>query len=403
MEFSSTESEESWQEDTQSSPGRKGGHTLILLCALAWRVHRALIRIEKTQFVEQTHASPYNMQVREREKSADALDVFCALRSAGVYARLVYSVKTDKDEEVSSAVEVAMGHNVLCDGMVHKKGVVVSIDSDGYVLNHTLYGPRAIAKALNHVLPHIANSTGRLSARDRKAAQALPETQKEALVHPLYRIESGRKRELIYPKGKGWVGETKEREKGGKPEEAASRARSTARRIYPISHVKKLVTAHEAAQRNMGVIKGERPYRVDRKKSKNREEETVQLYAPWQLEHLPMKQGCLVHAREIGPDEVYLVETDNVLFGEVEGGRVPEIGQRYSWETGTVERVSGGLLLRKEAYALHKERIKRAVASGLIRAHAEKHADELLNMQILSKRSQEYADILASIEEGRGG
>ncbi|KAI5189551.1 hypothetical protein NECID01_0574 [Nematocida sp. AWRm77] len=435
MNFSDTESsheESSLREDQKE---KKDAKVLLSVCTAVWCIKTALQRARSVSFAEKAHASAYNAYMREREKlggkKADTLSVFEALLKIGVRCRIVYSVSVSTEPQVLEALEILVGNNVVTEGDTRASYISLSVSYDGTVTNHSLYLPKSISKALSEVFPHGSTAQGCFGEHDRKNAETLPRSKKEALLHPLYTIERHRPRELIYPRGCGWVGTVPVRERapprkpgtntsaststeGGSSTDRASCVDADTRRpqkkkelrVYPMSHKHRLLTAGEIASLNKSLESNAVPFRVCMAKESaalKKRKMPVKLYAPWQIHSNPPALPALLVPRDIPEGSMYLIETDHVVYLEngaeesASTDTAPMIGREYNPSTGRMEPVHAGMLITKDAFHARKKEIKKAVLQNIIRqALASKHAF-LLNLQVLSSKALEYLDILDSL------
>lgn len=393
MEFSSTESEGSEERAPQAQIKKEAPKLLASFCLLAWHVRRTLAALARTPFLEQEHATPYNLYMREKEKTKDALELFCALTALGVRARIVHSVGIEKAPSASLSLEILSGKNVISTAETGTADIVVSIDNRGSALNHSLYVPKSATKALDRVFARAPQGEGPFAEHDRRRAEQLPKTKREALLHPLYRMDRKSKREVIYPKGCGWVGSIAERGR------ARGAQRPAEHKIYPASHVCRLLTQRELTRANRAIEPGTLPFRT--LASKGAPERPVKLYAPWQTQPAPRREGVVVSSADIPEGHVYLVETPHVSYGRTNLGAVPAIGKRYDYATNAAETVRGGVLLPRETYEARKEEIKREIAQNVVRSFAAAKQDFFLNIQLVAKRSLAYLDLLDALQRAK--
>lgn len=409
MNFSETEDSSEESALLESVAESKEPGALLSVCSAVWLVKQARERIRQLPFSEREHPSAYNLYVRERDrlggKSARCLEVFAALVGLGVKCRLVYSVSVEKAPKVLEALEILMGTKVITEGEKNPAYISLSVAYDRTVVNHSLYVPKRVAAALNLNFPHGSASSGAFGEHDRQGAAALPQTKREALLHPLYAIETHRRREVIYPRGCGWVGTLKDR--SAQPTLKSKRQQARELRIYPISHSHRLLTLGEITARNKVLEPGAVPFRVFKSAAASQPNTLIRLYAPWQMRTGAAQLPTLITPQAIPEDSVYLVETQHLGYtageGVSEGGGdsrwvVPVIGRAYNPATNRMESVSAGVLLPASEYQARKAQIKTDVLKSILTRSLTANKNLLINLQVFSKKALEYLDILDTLQ-----
>ncbi|KAI5185362.1 hypothetical protein NEHOM01_0777 [Nematocida homosporus] len=405
MEFSSTEDESNalFEVVKGAEPGKtQPSYPLLAICTLAYHLRQTKIELAGMKFQRKKHASAYNVYIREKEKLggvvAGHLPIFVALVVQGVLARIVYSIQTRPPFRVDTCLEIVMGENVISEGERGRNGIVVSVDSYGEIVNHSLFITEQIASVLNSLFIAGFSSEDTESPfqkHDLKFATTLPATKKEGLLHPLYRIDSQNRRELVYPKGIGWVGHIKDR--STKPTQKSKAQKSRELRIYPISHIHRLLSLPEIYRKNLRVPPDTLPFRIlpPTRKHPN----GISLYAPWQIEPNtntnPTKH--LLTLADIPKDSVYLIETDYITYQGINIGHTPFIGYEYSYQSQQALPIHRGLLLTQQEFTTHHNTIIRQVLRNIIHHEVTTNQALLINMQILTQDALHYLDVLDSL------
>ncbi|KAI5189170.1 hypothetical protein NEMIN01_0336 [Nematocida minor] len=375
----------------------------LAVCVLSFYIKKTLAAISQSTFAPASHASPYNTYMREKGKlsSASKLDLFLHLRSIGISCRIVYKISAKKKITADESLEIVSGGAVIIeselDGSPNRKhdkeSIHVSIDVHGTVINHTLYAHKKVAQALECEVSRSTEISSPFYAYDSKHINTLPATRREGLLHPLYRIDPEHRRYVIYPKSIGWVGHIKD----AKTKVHTMRSKTqkeVSMRIYPKSHLCKLLTYNEVLRQNKRVENISLPFRV-LPGNKKFHPEGLKVYAPWQIQEQPENAQIIATPKQIPEDKVYLVETSIIKYN-LEGA-TPVIGKRYDHITQKKEPVSSGVLLSKKYFDENREIIKQEMHRSIIGAVTSHNKPLVLNMQVLAVQALRYIHILESL------
>lgn len=392
--FSSTE--DAPEAEILPQQKKKDINASILICVISFYIERALIGIKPDRFIRVNHASPYNTYIREKEKCGEnKLKLFLTLRRMGIELRIVYKVpvKSKGSVTVEESIEIVSGNSVISDSIQNVKECIhISIDSYGRVLNHTVYAPKRISEALELEIPRNTDEKCKFFRYDQKHINTLPTTRKEALTHPCYTIEPDTKRYLLYPKGIGSVGQIKDRTKRHKLKSKVQKEQAL--RVYPISHIHKLLTYAEILRENKKLVPDAIPFRV---LSPNKfYPEGIKVYAPWQIENTIKNPDVIAIPAQIPHGMVYLTETLFIKYN-VEIGSIPVIGSVYNHVTQRKEPVASGLLLTERELAENRESILISVHKSIINGILIKNRKLIVNIQVLSVQALRYLDILEQL------
>ncbi|KAH9386650.1 uncharacterized protein NEMAJ01_1546 [Nematocida major] len=404
--FSSTE-----ESEPEMAPMERKirGRDLPAVAVLALCIRKTLSPLRETEFQQSSDASPYNTYVREREKYArkgespgsstayfaegERLALFLRLRTMGLHVRIAYKISLKKTPSVEESLEVVTGLSVFSDSTFSRKECIhVSIDSFGKILNHTIYSPKKVSEAVSETISRNTDPACPFYAYDQKHLEQLPVTLREGLSHPLYRVNPSHPRYIIYPRSIGSVGHIKDRTKRHASKSKAQKEASL--RIYPISHLHKLLTLGEVLRMNRNIRPETEPYRIVRGSTPEKPE--IKLYAPWQIEEVPASESLLATPQDVPDGMVYLMETGVVQYN-LQKGTIPVIGSVYDYITGRRERVSSGVLLTENDLRKEMPEIVKNTHRALIKAITEQNKALILNMQVFTKLALRYIGILESL------
>ncbi|KAI5149253.1 hypothetical protein NEAUS05_1701 [Nematocida ausubeli] len=418
MEYFSSEEDRS-SVDTTPQQKKKNVSTCMAICILSFALKKALSLISHVEFKPPLHESPFNTYMREKQKEKyenpnrrdklDRLALFKDLSEAGILCRIVYKISVT-DLFYEESLEILSGKAVITDSLVTKtKFIHVSVDSFGKVINHTVYTTNTINAAISTVIPRSdAKNNSYFHEHDLKTLHALPTNRQEGNTHPFYRIEPESRRYVVYPREIGHVGEIKD--KTQRHTNKSKVQKKAALRIYPISHIHKLLTQNELWQRNKTVPSETVPYRIIETSGKPKipvinssTEGKVLLYAPWQTIDIEnaqdpdSKEYRLFTLRDIPQDSIYLQETDSIKYSISGIGSIPYIGKVYNHQEKRMERVYSGILIKREEYLKQKNAIVKDIHRSLLSAILISNRKLLLNMQIITELALKYTQILEEI------
>ncbi|KAI5181706.1 hypothetical protein NEOKW01_1874 [Nematocida sp. AWRm80] len=465
MDFSSTENEED-KMLCVPSPGRlKILSTLpiayiVTICITSISLRKVLENINDRVFVPREYPSTYNIYVKEKQQvplGNNLLEqVFYRLIDLGINCRLIISIPVSHSPKVSFALEIIMGDKVIAEGIREKGAVILSVDPIGRILNHSVAIPSKVSRALNQVIESVPERHKRdlkasgtidslntedntilqseyqvdrirqaqrrlrnlnqseityLTDRDEKVffdydtkqITRLPQTKKEALLHPLYRIDPGSKRTLVHPKGVGWVGHIQSKHQKNRGKSKSQKEKEL--RLYPVSHIHRLLSLSEITRKHKQLVPDTRPFR--KLSPTSRYPNGINLYAPWQIENIPIDQtitqtpNTIIVPREIPSTHIYLLETRHFTYSTLGIGTVPRIGYRYNHITQSRESVVEGLLLSKEEYQKNKRIIIDYIHSQILSSLLAPKSTLLLNIHLFYAKLSEYIRVLENINEDR--
>lgn len=335
-------------------------------------------------------------QVKEGRGVAKDMAVFGRAVSSGIRSRIRYRIDVAGGKVLAeSEIHLMVGDNVIKDGRIDRRGVLVSVDWRGRIKNHSMCLPRRLKRVIDGAFGEASLSSGGrtkedpFGKRDDEELQKIPATRQEFKTHPLYTLSSTATREVVYPKARGSVGLFTYRKKGaGRREE----------KVFPRANVKRLVTEREAWRMGLRIETGTRPFRVLRKRALGGEE-AVGLYAPWQCKEELPRQRALRRTIDIPEGLVYYVETPGVLYGpelkkELEdrgiGYTVPCVG----W---SIEPRSSGLLIKKEAASEFEAIAGRVLAREFVEEFNLEKRRIYGKWGLVVRKAQRYLEILSRL------
>ncbi|KAI5167012.1 hypothetical protein NEIRO02_1607 [Nematocida sp. AWRm79] len=455
MEYFSSDEESSTTTVITQTPKKNRNISLCLsVCMISFKIKQTLSLLSKKPFVHVSHPSAFNIYMKEKGKeeyredtardSLNRLQLFLSLCELGIECRIVYKIRL-KDLAYEESLDIVSGRAVISDSQDFKsEHINIAVTCYGTVINNTIYGNKKITAALESEIPRNTNENCPFYKHDCSHLNILPTNRKEGNMHPLYRIEPDNKRYLIYPKTVGAVGMIKDTTKRHIKKSKIQKDNSL--KIYPISHLHRLLTYNEILQRNKTLIDDAIPFRIikkdgpkmPRKYNKyispgkkqvlplniqstssssteilinptldaeldNESARIIKVYAPWQITN---KKECITNQPQytsviipnmIPKDMVYLLETELIKHNIPGIGYIPYIGNIYNYHDKRIEKVYSGLLLTKTEYTSHKTDIVKHMHSSLIRAIIIQKSKLILNIQVISNLCMQYLDVLSNI------
>lgn len=403
MEFFSGTEESSDKEPVQVLRSMRIENCLSI-CIISFYIRKTLDSIKSSIFQKKDHASPYNTYMREKEKViGNKLDLFVRLRSIGIVARIAYIVHS-RTLSVYSYVEIVSGSTVVSEKDMDTKhksdteSAHISVDVYGKVSNHTLYTNKKISFALEAEIDRNTDKNSPFYEYDARHISRLPITRKEGMLHPLYRIDPEHKRYIVYPKSIGWVGHIKET-RTKKHSLKSSTQKEKGLRIFPRSHIIKLLTQNEIVQQNRRTEENALPFRILPSKSPFHPD-GLKVYAPWQIHPQPINPNIIATPKQIPCDSVYLLETRIVRYS-IEHGTTPVIGRKYDYITQRNNLVTGGVLVSREYFTKNREAIIRDIHRSIIRSILAENRLLIVNIQVLSAQALRYIGIVEILDSDK--